>query len=284
MNGDSGFAPLTSSVALCTYNGAAYLREQLDSIIGQTLQVDEIVIADDGSDDGTVEVLQEYADRYPGVLRLILHGRRLGSIRNFELALGECRGDIIFLSDQDDVWLAHKVETMLERFDDEPSLQLLFSDGHLIDASGADLGASLWERWDFSPTRRWGWKRLRHSAFVDLVNNNNKITGATVAMRRTLLAGSLPVDAPQGYWHDTWFGLHAAARDGLNMIETPLIRYRVHPQQQVGLAFGGRVVPTSGVSRPQFLHRLKGQYPALGHTIDALSAGSRWQRAMARIT
>lgn len=114
------------SVALCTYNGEKYLREQLDSIAAQLLPIDEVVVCDDGSTDGTVSILREYADRRTLPIRVIGNKRQLGVTANFEKAILACTGDIIFCSDQDDIWMPDKTQVITEYFDNHPSMDFVF--------------------------------------------------------------------------------------------------------------------------------------------------------------
>src|SRR3982074_3471822 len=85
------------SVAMCTYNGELFLREQIESIIQQSSKVDEIIVADDASTDGTRQILLEYQHKFPTIFRIYFHSHNLGPIKNFEFALGRCRGHLIFL-------------------------------------------------------------------------------------------------------------------------------------------------------------------------------------------
>ncbi len=95
------------SVSLCTYNGEQYIREQLQSIFNQSMPVDEVVIGDDGSSDATLSIINTFKEKYP--IRVLESGQKLGTIRNFLRTIFECTGDIIFLSDQDDIWVPCKV-------------------------------------------------------------------------------------------------------------------------------------------------------------------------------
>ena len=92
------------SVAMCTYNGADFLPAQLESILAQSRKPDQIVVCDDGSTDETRALLQGFEKESPDVILLRFNKKNLGSIRNFEQAIQLCNGDIIALSDQDDVW------------------------------------------------------------------------------------------------------------------------------------------------------------------------------------
>src|SRR5213080_381833 len=102
-------ASATLSVALCTYNGAAYLGEQLDSIVAQSRPPDELVVCDDGSTDETVEVLETFLAEAPFPVRLQRNEANLGFVKNFEQAISLCTGDFVALSDQDDVWMPGKL-------------------------------------------------------------------------------------------------------------------------------------------------------------------------------
>jgi len=222
------------SVALCTYNGAPFLEQQLNSILEQTVQVNEIVVCDDGSTDNTLGILETYEKRFPNLIKLFTNDIALGTVKNFEKAIALTKGKLIFLSDQDDIWHKNKVEIMSRFFQENNTCKLLFTDGLLIDDNGVRLKATLWEKWGFDTNFRNSW-RNNENAFKDLIINHNKITGATVCFHSSLKATVLPIAIPYGYWHDVWLGLHAAAQQGLMFIEKPLISYRIHDKQQIGL-------------------------------------------------
>ncbi|MBC7931137.1 MAG: glycosyltransferase, partial [Rubrivivax sp.] len=93
------------SIAMCTYDGGRYLAEQLASIAAQTRAPDELVVCDDRSRDETTSIVRRFAETAPFPVRLYVNEQNLGSTRNFEKAIGLCEGELIALSDQDDVWL-----------------------------------------------------------------------------------------------------------------------------------------------------------------------------------
>lgn len=99
---------MMNSVAMCTYNGEKYIKEQLESIIHQTLPPDEIIICDDGSNDHTISAIKETMRVWRGSWMLVQNEKNLGYKKNFQKAISLCQGDIIYLSDQDDVWDLHK--------------------------------------------------------------------------------------------------------------------------------------------------------------------------------
>src|SRR5258708_3925751 len=101
------------SIALCTYNGEAYLKEQLDSLIDQTYPNCEIIIVDDCSKDGTVDILKQYANEYTQI-KLYINTENLGYTKNFEKAIVLCNGEYIALCDQDDIWDKNKISIMID--------------------------------------------------------------------------------------------------------------------------------------------------------------------------
>lgn len=118
------------SVAMASYNGEAYIREQIDSIIVQLRDKDEIVVSDDGSTDGTLQILEEYCQKDSRIR--VLHNVNHGIAHNFNNAVMACKGVYIFLSDQDDVWLPQKVESVLTVFK-ETNADIVVHDAFITD-------------------------------------------------------------------------------------------------------------------------------------------------------
>ena len=100
------------SIAMTTYNGSKYLKEQLDSFTKQTHLPDELVVTDDGSSDDTLEILENFAKKASFEVLIFRNNTNLGYAMNFGHAIGLCTGDLIFLSDQDDIWFPEKIETV----------------------------------------------------------------------------------------------------------------------------------------------------------------------------
>lgn len=221
------------SVALATYNGEAYLAQQLRSILAQTVPVTQIVIADDGSRDGTLALAQaelaEFVAARGELLVLEPSTRSLGVTRNFERALNACTGEVIALCDQDDVWHPDKIERMLATLGDG---LLAFSDARLVDAAGASLdgdpllfgglGVTDWER-----------ERLQAGDAWTVFLRRNLVTGATAVLRRSLL--DLAGEFPEAWVHDEWLAIVAAAHGGVRMLDAPTIDYRQHGANQIGM-------------------------------------------------
>lgn len=266
------------SVAMCTFNGESYLREQIDSILVQSRKVDEIIVSDDGSTDGTRRLLKEYEDKYPGVFKLYFRDVSFGTVDNFQFALEQCLGSIIFLCDQDDVWRLDKVEALVRCFEN-PRCLLVFTDGRLINSTGRPLGSNLWKRFGFTRLRQLLWQCSSAVACYDLLNNNNKVTGATVAMRKELLTHSLPIHLlPHGYWHDGWFAMHAAANGGLTFVPDMLIDYRIHPKQQVGIKLEVGSSRRLNITSQELIEYFRKRYPVQAKRVARLWMAQRIRR------
>lgn len=219
---------LRVSVAMCTYNGAAHLREQLQSMVDQTRRPDELVVCDDRSTDATPAILEEFAGRAPFPVRTEVNEKNLGSTKNFEKAISRCEGDVIALSDQDDVWLPHRLEATRSAFD-APEVGLAFGDAEIVDEELNRSGHRLWDCAMFSPDKR---ERFRQGRPMDVLLRHNVVTGACSAFRAAYRDLLLPI--PPGWVHDGWAALLIAAVAEVRMIPEPLILYRQHASQQIG--------------------------------------------------
>jgi hypothetical protein len=217
------------SVALCTFNGERYLAQQLTSILEQTHRNLDIVIVDDCSSDGTPQLLTKLAAS-DARIRLFRNERNLGFIRNFERALGECRGEFIALADQDDIWLPHKLATQLAEIDDN---LLTYSRVELIDADGQPIHRR------FPRVNRLD-GRCALSLLVD-----NCVTGHACLIHRDLLTETLPF--PDGLLaHDHWLALVAAASGRMQAGQQVLSQYRMHSSN--ALLSGTRSQRTTAIS------------------------------------
>jgi glycosyltransferase involved in cell wall biosynthesis len=216
------------SVAMCTYNGSLFLREQLSSIVKQSLMPDELVICDDGSTDATAQIVSNFVRTAPLEVHFIQNSSRLGSTRNFEKALSLCRGRLIALADQDDVWYPEKLAALAGNLEANPDLGGIFSDAELIDENSRQIGHRLWKRKHFSPQA----EALSADEMIAVLLKENVATGATMMIRRDLLDMLLPMDP---LWiHDGWITWMLVLYSKLGFVRTPLTFYRVHDSQQVG--------------------------------------------------
>ncbi|MEV8214501.1 glycosyltransferase family 2 protein [Leifsonia sp. NPDC077715] len=231
---DAAAAPAIS-VALCTYNGARFVRRQLAGILAQTLPPAQLVVSDDASADDTVAIVEQEiaAHRASGAptpeLLLLRNETPLGVTANFEQALRACTGGLIALSDQDDEWEPDKLERMAAYFAQRLGLGFLHTDATLIDDDGLPAGGTLFGVLEVTDEER----AAVHSGHAfDVFVRRNLATGATAMVTADLLRIALPF--PAEWVHDEWLAVQAAARDRLDLSERPLTRYRRHDENQIG--------------------------------------------------
>jgi glycosyltransferase involved in cell wall biosynthesis len=221
-----------TSIALGTYNGARFLPEQLESFLSQTRHPDEIIVCDDCSQDETVAIIEKFTASAPFEVKLYINSQNLGSTKNFEKAVGLCSGNIVFLSDQDDVWDSRKIEKITAEFEKNPALGLVFTDAELVDENLAPLGRKLCDL-TFK-------EQFRHidtsEKMLELLMPRNYITGATMAFRNNLKDWFLPIptDIPEMI-HDAWISLIIVLKSDFKFFDEPLIKYRQHAGQQLGV-------------------------------------------------
>lgn len=220
------------SIALCTYNGEAFLREQLRSISDQTLLPDEIIVCDDNSSDRTCELISDFAAAVPFRVSLFQNPTNLGSTKNFEKAISLCSGDIIFLCDQDDVWIPEKIEIIEAQFKINPEVGLIFSDAELVSEDLLSLNKNLW---DFTFPRRVR-RKARTDQFYKILLSRNVVTGATAAFRSSFIPDFVPIpNHMSALIHDGWIALVISVAAEIVFLDMPLIKYRQHPGQQLGI-------------------------------------------------
>ncbi len=219
------------SVAMCTYNGADFLQAQLESIRAQSRKADQIVVCDDGSTDETRALLARFEKESPDTILLRFNKKNLGSIKNFEQAIGLCNGDVIALSDQDDVWRQDKLQLIEEALGKSSSIALVFSDAELVDENLKPLNRRMWNEIGFDAHKR---KLLRNGRALEVLLPGWTVTGATMAFRSRFANIALPVPDGIAMIHDGWIALTIAAVADVVAIDEPLIQYRQHQRQQIG--------------------------------------------------
>jgi hypothetical protein len=217
------------SVALCTYNGARFLPEQLQSIAAQVLLPGELVVCDDRSNDDSVQVIKNFALHAPFAVRLEVNETNLGSTKNFEKAIAICQGEIIALADQDDVWKPRKLGVLRKALEDHPEAGYTFSDAQLIGMTGTPLRKNLWESVGFSGV----FGDFSKATQVTSLLRRASATGATMAFRSTLRSILLPISSC--FVQDYWISLLASCLGfyGVPVAEL-LVQYRQHAGQQIG--------------------------------------------------
>lgn len=222
-------SPLRFSIAMCTCNGAPYLLEQLESMAAQSVAPAELIVCDDQSSDQTAKIVGAFAARAPFPIHLHVNEERLGSTKNFEKAIGLCTGDIIILSDQDDVWHADKIACLARAFSASDRIGGVFTDATLVDEHLRPLPRRLWQSIGFSRKEQ---QRVREGDAFDVMLRRNVATGATMAFRAGFKSLVLPI--PPQWVHDGWIALLVSAVADLAIIERPLISYRQHAANQIG--------------------------------------------------
>ena len=223
------------SVALCTYNGASYVRQQLDSILAQTVAPFEIVVSDDASTDGTLDevraVLTRPEMRRRGItVRILTRKTGLGVTKNFEAAIAACSGEFIALCDQDDVWHPRHIEALLAPFA-EGDVLVVHSDARLVDATGAPLRHSLMQ--SLGASRRELHDEQGPDGFRTLLRRN-LVTGATAMVRTTHARAVRPFEPT--WVHDHWLAITAALRGRVAFVDEKLLDYRQHGANQIGVS------------------------------------------------
>jgi glycosyltransferase involved in cell wall biosynthesis len=230
------------SVVMATYNGAGYIREQLDSIARQKRLPDEIVISDDASADGTWDILEEYRKDHPGLSFILLRNEQnMGYRRNFLRALQECTeqpdesSHLYFLCDQDDVWLPEKLEVMERIFGERGEIQVLASSFTVIDGQGVQIGVKQEKGWS---NRHLYHREVAENAIVKVrpeeLIYHNFAQGCAMAFRsqiRKQFIRNFTEEVP----HDWQIAMSGAVASGTFFYNKPLFRYRIHGGNVHGL-------------------------------------------------
>lgn len=225
---------------MCTYNGAPYVAEQVESILAQTVPPHELVVGDDASSDDTLRiverVLAEHRARGGAGLDVVVLTRDpavraepYGVAGNFARALEAATGDVVLLSDQDDRWAPDRVERSVAALERHPDAGLVHGDARLVDAAGEPLGVTLFEALGVSAAE---FAEIDAGRGFEGMLRRNLVTGATTAVRGELVARALPV--PEGWIHDEWLAIVAGATGRTVVLRESLIDYRQHGRNQIG--------------------------------------------------
>jgi len=255
------------SVAMCTYNGAAYLSEQLESFLRQTRLPDQLIVCDDKSTDETIEIIGEFARSAPFEIKVFVNENNLGPIKNFDKAISLCAGDVIALSDQDDVWHKDKLQIFEQVFSEMPRVGLVFCDANLVDADLVRLGHSNWEQSKLDAKTQ---KLIRTEAALDYLLKKPLVWGCMAAFRAEFKEIVLPIpDDIPGVYHDYWISWLLSAVSCLEPIPKRLVEYRQHSAQHLGQKIDSKAEPSS--SKDNFIKQVESKYN-FDDTITALTA------------
>lgn len=197
------------SVCMAAYNGEQYIKEQVDSILCQLSPSDELIVSDDGSTDSTLEILRNYQD-----VRIKIYGNegRHGVIGNFENAFRHARGEYVFLSDQDDVWLPGKISRCIEAL---KKYDLVVTDCIVVDSELREIEPSFFIA---NNSGKGFWKNLVKNTYL----------GACVCFRSSLLDIVLPIPARLPVYHEGWIASLADIVGRVCFLNSPCMYYRRH--------------------------------------------------------
>jgi cellulose synthase/poly-beta-1,6-N-acetylglucosamine synthase-like glycosyltransferase len=216
------------SVVMAVYNGERFLRQQVGSVLSELLPGDELIIIDDASTDASLALLKSISSP---ALQIYSNPSNLGVVGSFGHGLQIAAREVIFLCDQDDVWLSGKRAAFVAAFEQDPTVSVVISDAQVIDAQG-QLSAH-----SFMATRG------GFNGSVLATVWRNRYLGCAMALRRVLLESALPVPR-QAPMHDMWFGVMGRLTGKVVYLPTPLLQYRRHT---------GNVSPSHRQSLPRML-------------------------------
>lgn len=206
------------SVAMCTYNGAKYLDEQIDSIVNQTYPPFQIIVSDDHSSDGTWEILQQWKARYPSLFEIYRQEKNIGFNQNFAFALSKVRGNYVSLSDQDDVWYPFKLSDIADGINKSPSTVVFHhSEDILLNEKNGQLkeegiASDYWQPYEGNG--------------VGIIFVLNRLSGHVLTIKASFLEEILPI--PDGIIYDWWICVLAASKGYTRFIPKKLMKYRLH--------------------------------------------------------
>lgn len=201
------------SVVMCTYNGEAFLREQMESILAQTYPIKEFLIFDDGSSDKTAEIIETYRQQH-SFIQFHKNTVNLGHNLNFEQGLKAAKSEVIAIADQDDVWHVEKIERMIARWN--PEMPVIHCDSQRFEhvVPNVNRYRHLYHRFKGTNTKQ---------LFV-----YNSVSGHAMLIRKSFLPSILPFE--QDIYYDWWTAINASCNGGVDFIDEVLVYQRVHDQ------------------------------------------------------
>ncbi len=256
-------------VIVATYNGIKFIKEQLDSILNQTYKVDEIVISDDGSSDGTFEYLSEYAKEHNDYnISIVKNCGEHGPSKNFENAYRNSTADVLFFADQDDTWMQDKVEVFMKAFEKHPECGCFFSDAEVTDGALNPTGKTNFDYF-FPDVRELInnddiYTIINREYFVKRVRYGNVVPGMCMAVKREVLDKTVPFDSI--IIHDDIIIMYSALNSQICCINKIEAYYRQHENNSIGVIGGNKdarrnslagLIKNSEVNLKSVLHSYK---------------------------
>ncbi len=213
-------------VLMATYNGEKYLREQMDSILEQSFGDFRLLVSDDGSTDGTREILNEYVGKDSRVV-VFLQNKNLGSTKNFEFLMRKVESECFMFSDQDDVWQKNKLQKSIDKMKEE-DCDLVYSDLEVVSEDLDMLHKSYWKLKGFE-------KKVKRYNHFESLYLNNYVTGSTMLVKSKWLEKILPLpDKSKFILHDYWTALVVSKFGKMAYVDEPLLKYRQHLDNRIG--------------------------------------------------
>jgi hypothetical protein len=161
--------------------------------------------------------------------KLVINDKTLGPTKNFEKAIGLCTGDLIALSDQDDVWYPQKLEKYQEIFDRRQDIGAVFSNAEVVDESLSSLGYDMWQKSNFTSKEQ---ERIKGNDAMSVLLKHYIVTGSTLIFRADFRSAILPI--PALWFHDAWIALLLASLSNITCISESMMKYRQHSMNQLG--------------------------------------------------
>ena len=208
---------MTFSIALATYNGTKFLREQLDSILSQSATDFEVIACDDCSTDKTLQILQEYASR-DSRFKVYQNAKNLGFKKNFERILSLCKGEFIAFCDQDDIWEPDHLDVLYKNIGEN---DYIGANSLIIDEKDVSQNKTLLEYWPIHVMPQNEKELFQHELY------SNVIQGTASLIRASLIKHALPIPEDIKY-HDYWFALVAGLNEKCKYIGDVVLKYRRH--------------------------------------------------------
>jgi len=229
----------TISIAMCTFNGSAFLREQLDSLLAQTYPWQELIVVDDQSSDNTMDILREYQKR-DGRIKVQQNQNNIGTDKNFLKALKLCTCDFVAPCDQDDIWFPEKLSSLIDVIGKH---SLAYSDSELIHAEGTKI-------------------RARMSDYVSMISGSNPsefVFRNCVSGHASLVSAEVVnhiTCVPEGFHYDWWLAANATSLNGIIYLDIPLVFHRQHANNATNILRDGKLVTNTMRNRGYKLKRL----------------------------
>lgn len=216
----------TCAVVIATYNGQKYIKDQLQSILKQTRKPDFICISDDNSSDDTVRICRKILDTSRIRYQININASSLGVTQNFMNAAKNIEQDVVFFSDQDDVWLQNKIELMMYPFEKDAHCMEVLSDAYIWDGNNKPKNRLIQQLHNnIYPTFRTSDGKFDINSFWRVAIQKNIATGMSMAVSREV-AHTTKQDIIM--LHDSWYNLIAGALGSVYVIDLPLALYRQH--------------------------------------------------------